>query len=260
MELLFLGTGTSMGVPVIGCDCPVCTSPDPRNRRNRSSVLIRHKDAHVLIDTAPELRQQALRFGLRRIDAVFLTHTHADHIFGFDDLRRFNHLQGKPIPVYGSPDTLGELQRIFAYCFRPQQPGGSKPEVELRPVEGPFRLGSLMCTPIPVWHGQMPVTGWRIGRVAYVTDASRIPDESLALLEDLDVLVLGALRFRPHPTHMSIGEALSVIADLKPRQAFLTHLSHDVDHARTDQDLPPAVHLAYDGLSVHVPDPEDGAP
>ncbi|OUM97724.1 MAG: hypothetical protein BAA04_08395 [Firmicutes bacterium ZCTH02-B6] len=178
-------------------------------------------------------------------------------MFGFDDLRRFNHLQGKPIPVYGAPDALGELQRMFAYCFRPPQPGGSKPEVELHPIDGAFSIGSLTCTPVPVWHGKMPVTGWRIGRMAYVTDVSRIPDQSLALLEDLDVLVLGALRFRPHPTHMSIGEALSLISDLKPRRAFLTHLSHDVDHALTDQQLPPAVRLAYDGLTVLVPDPDD---
>src|SRR5690606_4103184 len=148
--------------------------------------------------------------------------------------------------------------RVFVYCFRPPQPGGSKPEVELHPIDGAFRLGSLTCTPIPVWHGQMPVTGWRIGRVAYVTDASRIPAESLALLEDLDVLVLGALRFRPHPTHMSIGEALSVIADLKPRQAYLTHLSHNVDHARTDQDMHPSVNLANISMSVTDPKSEYG--
>lgn len=252
MDLLFMGTGTSMGVPVIGCDCPVCTSPDPRNQRCRSSLLVRHNDIHVLIDTAPELRQQALRFQLRRLDAVLLTHTHADHIFGFDDLRRFNHLQGRPIPVYGSSETLGELQRIFAYCFRPPQPGGTKPEVELHPVAGAFRIGDLTFTPIPVWHGRMPVTGWRVGPVAYITDASRIPDESLELLTGLDVLVLGALRFRPHPTHMSISEALAVITELKPRRAFLTHLSHEVDHAFAERDLPPTVRLAYDGLRVEA--------
>lgn len=255
MELLFLGTGTSVGVPVIGCDCPVCTSPDPRNQRFRSSVLIRHKDAHVLIDTAPELRQQALRYGLRRVDAVLLTHTHADHIFGFDDLRRFNHLQGRPIPVYGTPETLENIRCIFSYAFRPAQPGGSKPEVELHTVNGTFRLGELTFTPVPVLHGRLPVNGYRVGRVAYVTDVSHIPDASRELLRDLDLLVLGALRFRPHPTHMSIDEALEVIADLKPRRAYLTHLSHDVDHELTNRKLPAPVQLAYDGLRVQAPDP-----
>ncbi|HEY8418338.1 MAG TPA: MBL fold metallo-hydrolase [Limnochordales bacterium] len=255
MELLFLGTGTSVGVPVIGCDCPVCTSPDPRNQRFRSSVLLRHRDVHILIDTAPELRQQALRYGLRRVDAVLLTHNHADHIFGFDDLRRFNHLQGRPIPVYGAPDTLENIRCIFSYAFRPAQPGGSKPEVELHPIDGVFQLGDLTFTPIPVLHGQMPVTGYRVGDVAYVTDVSHIPPASLELLRDLDVLVLGALRFRPHPTHMSIAEALEVIAELKPRRAFLTHLSHDVDYELTTRKLPPPVRLAYDGLRVQAGDP-----
>jgi len=257
VELLFLGTGTSVGVPMIGCDCPVCTSPDPRNQRSRSSLLIRHESAHVLIDTTPELRQQALRFGLRRVDAVLLTHTHADHIFGFDDLRRFNHLQGRPVPVYGTPETLDNIRTIFAYAFRPPQPGGSKPEVELHPVQGAFRLGRLTFTPVPVLHGRMTVTGYRVGRVAYVTDVSHIPPSSRELLRGLDVLILGALRFRPHPTHLSIEEALAVIDDLKPRRAYLTHLSHEVDHAAANGQLPPPVQLAYDGLRIQVPDPED---
>lgn len=252
MKLLFLGTGTSVGVPMVGCECSVCLSDNPRNRRTRSSVLIRHQQVNILIDTTPEFRIQALRFGLKRLDAVLFTHIHADHVFGFDDLRSFNHIQGRSIPVYGTQETLAGLRHIFSYAFKPVQPGGSKPEVELHTINGTFEVAGLTFTPIPVQHGQLPVTGYRVGDVAYVTDVSYIPDQSRELLADLEVLVLGALRFRPHPTHMTIDEALSVIDHLKPRRAYLTHLSHEVEHESTNKLLPPHVRLAHDGLEITV--------
>lgn len=252
MKLLFLGTGTSMGIPMIGCDCAVCTSAEPRNRRSRASVLITHGNTHVLIDTAPELRMQALQFGLRKVDAVLFTHAHADHLFGFDDLRRFNHVQREPIPVYGTPVTLASVRHIFSYAFGPVQPGGTKPEVTLHPVTDTFSVGSMTVTPVPVLHGRMEVTGYRIGSLAYVTDVSSISEDSRDMLRNLDVLVLGALRVRPHPTHMSIPEALTIIDELKPKRAFLTHLSHEVEHHDTNATLPAHVRLAHDGLEVTI--------
>lgn len=252
MKLLFLGTGTSVGVPMVGCRCRVCQSDDPRNQRARASVLIRHGQSNILIDTTPEFRMQALRYGIDRLHAVLFTHTHADHIFGFDDLRAFNMVHGTPVPVYGTPETLNEIRHIFSYVFRPVQPGSSKPEVELHEVNGRFDLAGLTFTPIPVWHGQMTITGYRVGDLAYITDVSRIPDQSRRLLKNLDVLVLGALRFRPHPTHMTIDEALAVVEDLQPRRAFFTHLSHEVEHEATNRLLPPHVRLAHDGLEVTV--------
>ncbi|MFS8523438.1 MAG: MBL fold metallo-hydrolase [Limnochordales bacterium] len=253
MKLLFLGTGTSVGVPMVGCRCPVCTSDNPRNHRARASVLIRRGGARILIDTTPEFRVQALRFGIDRVDAVLFTHTHADHIFGFDDLRAFTMLNGRPVPVYGTPDTLAQIRNIFSYVFRPvEQPGGSKPEVEVHEVNGRFDAAGLTFTPVPVLHGRLPVTGYRVGGLAYVTDVSHIPDESMELLRGRDVLVLGALRFRPHPTHMNIEQALAVVEELKPRRAYFTHISHEVEHEAANQLLPPHVRLAHDGLEVSV--------
>lgn len=250
MKLLFLGTGTSVGVPMVACRCPVCSSDNPRNKRHRASVLIRSDNAAVLIDSGPEFRIQALRFGIDRLDAVLYTHTHADHIVGFDDLRAFNIAYGRPVPVYGSPETLRELERMFRYAFHQATPGSSRPEVELHQVDGPFSAAGLTFTPIPVWHGEMPVLGFRTGGLAYVTDVSRIPPESMALLEGVEVLVLGALRHRPHPTHMTIGEALAVVERLRPRRAYFTHISHEIDHDAVERQLPPWVRLAYDGLEI----------
>lgn len=253
LKLLFLGTGTSVGVPMIGCDCAVCTSDDRRNHRARTSAFISDGDTHIVIDTAPEFRIKALEHGLRKLDAVLFTHAHADHLFGFDDVRRFNQIQGSTMPVYGSPETLAGVGHIFSYAFGPVQPGGTKPDIELHPVTETFSVGSLRITPIPVWHGRLEVTGFRIGSLAYVTDVSEVPGSSLDRLRGLDVLVLGALRQRPHPTHMTISEALEIIEEVKPGRAFLTHLSHEVDHAAVNSALPHNVNLAYDGLQVDIP-------
>lgn len=255
MKLLFLGTGASMGTPMIGCECSVCTSPKPRNRRARSSVLISCGETRLLIDTAPELRHQALRYNVQKVDAVLFTHAHADHLFGFDDLRRFNHIQKsghEPLPVYGTQATLDSIRHIFSYAFQPVQPGATKPEVTLHPVAGPFSVAGMTITPVPVWHGRMKVTGYRIGRLAYVTDVSAISDASLDMLKNLDVLVLGALRFRPHPNHLSIAEAVDIVEKLRPKQAFFTHLSHEVDHEDGNAALPDNVQLAYDGLQIPI--------
>lgn len=253
LSLTFLGTGTSNGVPVIGCRCPVCGSSDPRDRRTRSSVVVRDGERAVLIDTATELRSQALATGLERVDAVLMTHAHADHTGGFDDLRRFNELAGRHLPVYADPTTAEVLRERYAYCFVDAFPFyGGKPDLTLHEVAGPFPLFGREVVPVPVYHGRLPILGFRFGRLAYVTDAKTIPDGSLALLRDLDVLVLNALRLAPHPTHLSLEEAVAVIEAARPRRALLTHLSHDLGHAAASGLLPAGVEIAYDGLTVEV--------
>jgi phosphoribosyl 1,2-cyclic phosphate phosphodiesterase len=247
-----LGSGTSTGVPVIGCRCAVCNSADPRNRRLRPGLKIELSDGAVLVDTPTDLREQLLRFGLDRLDAVLFTHPHADHIFGLDDLRIFNFRQQAPIPCFGSSSTLAAIRRTFAYAFEDGQEGGGRPKLELTPVEGALQICGREVIPIPVWHGDMPVLGYRIGGFAYVTDVSRIPEESAALLADLDVLILGALRYRPHPTHLSIPEAIEVADRLRPRRTIFTHLAHDVDHGNLAMPLPPGVELGFDGLVVEL--------
>lgn len=252
MRVTMLGSGTSTGVPVIGCECVVCTSPDPRNRRLRPSLWIELAAGHLLIDTPPDLREQALRHRLPRVDAVLFTHAHADHLFGLDDVRIFNFRQRAPISCHGSPATLDRVRAAFAYVWEDGQAGGGKPQLELVPVEGPFDLLGARVVPVPVWHGTMAVLGFRLGDFAYVTDVSRIPDESFALLAGLEVLVLGALRYRPHPTHFSIGEALLAAARIGARRTVLTHLAHDVDYLQPQVELPAGVELGHDGLVLDV--------
>jgi phosphoribosyl 1,2-cyclic phosphate phosphodiesterase len=252
LKITFLGTGTSHGVPVIACECPVCTSLDPRNHRTRCSILVEYDDAHILIDTPPELRLQVVRAGLKRLDAVLFTHSHADHVFGLDDVRRFNDLQGGELPIYGNADTLADLRRIFQYVFVPTQKGGGKPRLDLRPLNGKLELAGLAWRPLTVMHGELPITAYRFGRAAYVTDVSRIPEEAEAQLHDLDLLILDALRYRAHSTHFNIEQALAAVERLAPRRALFTHLCHDVEHARTSAELPEGVGLAYDGLVVEV--------
>ncbi len=252
-ELIFLGTGTSNGIPVIGCHCPVCTSTDPRDRRSRTSALIRSDGRTYLIDTATELRLQAIAVGLDRVDAVLMTHAHADHTGGFDDLRRFNELAGQHLPLYAGPETAGVLRERFAYAFIDQFPFyGGKPDLTLHAVDGPFDLFGREVIPIPVLHGRMLVHGYRFGDLAYVTDAKEIPPASMDLLRDLDILVLNALRERPHPTHLSIADAIAVVGALCPRIAYLVHLSHEVSHAAASALLPPGIEVAYDGLTVRT--------
>jgi len=252
-ELTFLGTGTSNGIPIIGCRCPVCTSPDPRDRRARTSAVVRDRGRAYLLDTATELRLQAIATGLDRVDAVLMTHAHADHTGGFDDLRRFNELQKEHIPVYADATTAGMLRERYAYAFTDLYPFyGGKPDLILHEIAGPFSPFGREVVPIPVRHGRMPVTGYRFGDLAYVTDAKEIPPGSLELLRGLDILVLNALRERPHPTHLSLAEAVAIIEDLRPRQAYLVHLSHELSHAAATAQLPPGIAVAYDGLTVRT--------
>lgn len=236
---------------MIGCRCPGCTSPDPRDTRTRSSVVVDLGGGIALIDTATELRVQALREGLDRVDAVLMTHAHADHTGGFDDLRRFNELAGKHLPVYADPGTASVLRERYAYTFVDQYPFyGGKPDLLLHEVDGPFDLFGTVVVPIPVLHGRLPVLGYRFGDLAYVTDAKVVPETSIDLLRGVDVLVINALRERPHPTHLSVGEALDIVAAVAPREAWLTHISHELGHAAAEAMLPEHVHVAFDGLVV----------
>lgn len=253
LTILVLGSGTSVGVPTIGCSCAVCRSPDPRDQRLRPSVLVRYQGRNILIDTTPDLRQQALRAGLRRLDAVLFTHAHADHIMGLDDVRPFNFGRSHPIPIYGSPDTLRAIRRVFEYVFSDGPPESSIPRLEAHVLDGaPFTLFGLEVTPVPLKHGRAWVYGFRFGPVAYLTDHSEIPEGSLGLLGGLDVLFLDALRRRPHPTHTTLQRALEYVEQLAPRRAFLTHICHDLAHEETERGLPPHVRLAYDGLEITV--------
>jgi len=255
MKLIFLGSGTSSGVPVIGCHCAVCTSSDPRNQRTRPSVLVETRGGNVLIDTTPDMRGQLLRERIERVDAILFTHYHADHIFGLDDVRVLYHRLGGPMPVYAERATEAVLRRTFGYAFdkwSERIPGGGIPKLDLRTIDArrPFPVLGETCVPIRLLHGRFRVLGFRFGGMAYCTDVNFIPRRSMRLLEGLDVLVLDALRDRPHPTHFSVDESLAIVAELRPRRCFLTHIAHELDHAETSARLPAGVELAYDGLQV----------
>lgn len=249
--LTFLGTGTSNGIPVIGCRCRACTSVDPRDRRTRCSAVLHLGERNILIDTAPELRLQSLAVGLERVDAVLFTHAHADHVGGFDDLRQFNFLAQAPLPIYADPATARELRIRFGYAFSDPLPFyGGKPDLVLHEFTGPFELFDYEIVPVPVRHGAWTVYGFRCGPLAYVTDAKSISPEALELLRGVRLLVLNALRERPHPTHLSLAEALAIVEHLRPERAYLTHVSHEVVHAEWSARLPSSVRLAYDGLRI----------
>ena len=253
VEVTFLGTGTSMGVPMIGCTCAVCTSTDPRDTRARPSILVRlASGAAILVDTSSDLRAQALRFKLTRIDAVLYTHSHADHILGLDELRRFNTLQKGPIPLFGDQRTMTDLRRIFDYAFQaPREPGHEYlPQLVPFILDGPICVAGTEVRPVPVTHGARTIFGFRFGRFAYLTDCCAIPDASWPLLEGLDVLVLDALRRRPHPTHFTLDEAIVVAQRIGARQTFFTHIAHDLWHAATNASLPLGIALSHDGLSL----------
>ena len=253
MKLTLLGTGTSTGVPSIGCDCETCTSDDPRDKRLRVSVLVEHAGLQVLIDTSSDFRQQALRQGIRRLDAVLITHCHADHVFGLDDIRPLNFRHG-PLGVYANERAWVDLRRIFKYVFEPSHFGGGLPQVVPHTVidGAPFSLGpDLVVTPLEVIHGRLPVAAYRLNDFAYATDLSEMPPATLDGLRNLDVLVLDCLRIHnPHPTHLTLERALRYVEELRPRRTYLTHITHDVKHARDSARLPPGVEFAYDGLVI----------
>jgi len=252
VRALFLGTGTSHGVPMIGCDCTVCRSDDPHDKRTRSSIVITADDGtSVLVDTTPDLRTQALERRLRRVDAVLYTHSHADHLAGLDELRRFNAICGGPIPVYGDVPTLTDVRRIFDYVFDDSGPrGGGVPSLRLWTIGGPFCVGRLEVVPVPIFHGQRMILGFRFGPLAYLTDCSAIPESSFDLLHGLDVLVLDALRRRPHPTHLTVDGAVALARRIGAGKTYFTHIAHDLGHAETSSSLPAGMALAYDGLTL----------
>ena len=251
-KLTFLGSGTSTGVPTVGCDCAVCTSTDPRDARLRPSVLLSFNGRNVVIDTTPDFRTQALRAGLKRLDAVLYTHSHADHIMGMDDIRPFNFGRKDPLPVYGDERVIADLRRVFQYVFENKAPESAIPRIEVHVPAGPVELFGAIFEPFTVMHGRLPVTAWRFGRTAYVTDFSEIPESGLERLQGLDLLILDALRHRPHPTHSHLANSLALVERLQPRRALFTHMCHELGHAGTEAQLPPGVHLAYDGLSVEI--------
>lgn len=253
-QLVFLGTGTSHGVPMIGCGCPTCTSPNPKNQRTRCSIILGLPGGNLLIDTPPELRIQLLRERIGLVHAVLFTHGHADHLFGLDDLRIFPLYLGGEVPIYCEHETERMIRRAFAYAFDPavqSYPAGGIPQLAFRSIDTqPFDVFGARLVPIRLVHGHARVLGYRFGNIAYCTDTKEVPPESMERLRGLDVLILDGLRHEPHPTHLSINEGLEVIAKLRPRRTLLTHISHRLEHEATCRALPQGVELAYDGLRI----------
>jgi len=254
-RIVVLGSGTSHGVPMIGCQCPVCTSSDSRDKRTRTSAVLQTAGHSFLIDTTPELRMQCLACNITRVDAVLYTHSHADHVAGLDDLRRFNALQKTAIPCYGNAHTLHDLHRMFSYAFKdmPDYPS-AKPHLDTIEVDGPFELLGVRVVPIPLFHGKLPVLGFRIGSFAYCTDCSCIPEESMALLQGLQVLILDGLRRRPHPTHFNLEQAVEAARQIGAGQTFFTHIAHELGHKATNAELPAGMALAHDGQVIEIKD------
>lgn len=260
MKVTFLGTGTSQGIPIVGCKCPGCTSENPKDKRLRvsvfieSNVKINDKPLRILIDTSPDFRQQMLVNNITDIDAILYTHYHIDHIMGLDDIRQINQLHKKSVDIYGNKETLERIKQTFSYVFDPNTyRGGGIPDVSLNEITPePFSVAGLEIIPLEYYHGPGMIFGYRIGRFAYMTDCSKIPEQEYEKLKELDVLVLDALRYRPHPTHFSIDEAVKAAQKIGARQTYFTHMTHDVVHDEVNARLPKGIELAYDGLSFEV--------
>ena len=255
MKVTFLGTGTSVGIPVIGCDCTVCRSQDPRNHRRRSSIYVTAGGFHIVIDTSMDFREQVLAYKVPRIDAVLITHSHADHIFGLDDIRRFNTLQGTMIPVYGSEGAIADLKRIFKYVDQSvHEPGVFRPRLSFIPLKGVFQAGPVTVEALPVLHGRTETYGYRLeweGRtLGYVPDCKEMPEETINRFKGVDVMILDGLRHRSHPTHLTVESALGLLSRIGPKRAYLTHICHDLDHEETQESLPSSIYVACDGLTL----------
>lgn len=255
LKLTVLGSGTSTGVPVLGCHCAVCSSSDPRNNRTRCSVLLEWSGHKVLIDTATDFRQQALREGIEQIDSVLFTHAHADHVHGIDDLRTFTLRTGNAIPAYADRGVLDRLKGLFSYIFSESDAPGYRPRLQVNEVVGPFELFGQTVIPIPLLHGPGESLGYRVGNLAYIVDCSALPESSWRLLQGVEVLVIDALRFREHESHFSISEAIEVAQKLRVPRTLLTHLTHDIDYPRHSTGLPEGVEFAYDGQTLTLPLP-----
>ncbi len=258
LKIRVLGSGTSSGVPTIGCGCAVCHSSDPRDRRLRPSILIeidagKPVQRNIVIDTTPDFRTQVLEAGLQRLDGIVYTHAHADHILGMDDVRPFNFRQKAQIPIYAAPGTFAVIRRVFDYVFDTRERNTAIPKVEVNLIgDAAFELAGLRFEPIPILHGEATVLGFRFGNAAYLTDHSAIPESSMRRLEGLDVLFLDALRHKPHPTHSTVATSVATALALRPKRTFFTHICHDLPHAVTEAALPPGIFLAYDGLEIEV--------
>lgn len=252
LELTILGSGTSTGIPVIGCDCPVCRSESPYNRRTRCSALLSWQDKQILFDTSTDFRYQALREGLKKVDAVLFTHAHADHVHGIDDLRVFTTRGKDAIPIHGSTATLDVIRQVFSYIFADDPEPGFVPKLETVEVHTPFELFGLKIEPIPLEHGSFPCQGYRIGPLAYLTDCNGIPPQAREQLDDLELLVLDGLRLKPHATHFNIAQAVMAAQEIGAKRTLLTHLSHEVDHERHGSELPEGIELAHDGQKIRI--------
>ncbi len=254
LSIRVLGSGTSSGVPTIGCSCEVCLSADPRDTRLRPSILIRHGGRNIVIDTTPDFRAQMLTAKIGQLDAIVYTHSHADHILGLDDVRPFNFRQGK-IPLFASSETFETIRRVFSYAFEPREVKTHVPQLEVNLIDGnPFNAAGLQFEPVPVMHGRERIYGYRFGNSAYLTDHSEIPASSLEQLRGLDVLFLDALRYKVHPTHSTVDASIETARCIGARRTFFTHMSHDVPHAAAQSALPEGIFLAWDGLEIEVPD------
>ena len=253
MQLTMLGVGSSAGTPAVGCNCATCTSINPRNKRTRCSSLITlDSGENILIDTGPDLRNQALRENIKRVDAVLYTHTHADHLHGIDDLRAFCQIQRKQIPLYAKEDAVAHITQKFGYVLREPSDFWEMPVLRIESIDAPFALFGAQITPIPVMHGKSHIFGYRVGNIAYLTDVSDIPESSIELLQGLDVLLLDCLRETTHPTHINIEQSLAYIGRIKAKQSYMIHMTHDLEYSALTNKLPKGVFVGFDGLKLHV--------
>ncbi|MGQ0793667.1 MAG: MBL fold metallo-hydrolase [Deltaproteobacteria bacterium] len=254
MKVLILGCATSTGVPIVGCPCRICASTNPKNTRTRTSALIQTSGKNILIDTSTDLRQQALRHKITRIDAVLYTHSHADHTHGIDELRTYNFINKMAIPCFGSPETVRNLQSNFKYIFDGSYSAGGKPLIQLTAVSEEFSVCETRVIPIEINHAHWMIFGYRVGNAAYLTDCSGIPEDSMRKLAGLDILILSALRYNPHPAHFSVEQAIEVVRRLRPKLAVFTHMGHELDYDELSGKLPEGILAAYDGMEFDIPE------